>query len=140
MCAPRRMQRLRSSAPRGSRPSTGRAPTPARPGATTDNRRGSRARSPPPRRRALQCGEELAADGRPCGHAINRRPQRKGVRMAGKVLVSLTTGMEDPEQVTLAFLVATAGLEQGKTVVIWATKEAVRLGLPGVAQGEACDG
>ena len=60
--------------------------------------------------------------------------------MAGKVLVSLTTGMEDPEQVTLAFLVATAGLEQGKTVVIWATKEAVRLGLPGVAQGEACDG
>ena len=32
--------------------------------------------------------------------------------MAGKVLVDLTTGMEDPEHVTLAFLVAGAALEQ----------------------------
>jgi predicted peroxiredoxin len=60
--------------------------------------------------------------------------------MAGKVLVNLTTGMEDPERVTLAFLVATAALEQGNEVVVWTTKEAVRLGLPGVARGEACDG
>ncbi len=61
--------------------------------------------------------------------------------MAGKVLINLTTGMEDPEKVTLAFLVATAALEQGHgEVVIWTTKEAVRLGLPGVARGEACDG
>jgi predicted peroxiredoxin len=57
-----------------------------------------------------------------------------------KVLVNLTTGMEDPEKVTLAFLVATAALNHGKTVVIWTTKEAVRLGLPGTARGEACDG
>ena len=60
--------------------------------------------------------------------------------MAGKVLVNLATGMEDPERVTVAFLVATAALEQGKSVVIWTTKEAVRLGLPGEAKGEACDG
>ena len=60
--------------------------------------------------------------------------------MAGKVLVNLATGLEDPERVTLAFLVATAGLEQGKTVVIWTTKDAVRLGLPGEAVGIACDG
>ena len=60
--------------------------------------------------------------------------------MAGKVLVNLTTGMEDPEQVTLAFLVAGAALEQGHEVVLWTTKEAVRLGLPGTAVGEACDG
>ena len=60
--------------------------------------------------------------------------------MAGKVLVNLTTGMEDPEKVTLAFLVSTAALEQGKEVVIWATKEAVRLGLPGHAAGTACEG
>jgi len=60
--------------------------------------------------------------------------------VAGKVLVNLTTGMEDPEKVTLAFLVAGAALTQGKTTVIWTTKEAVRLGLPGVAKGEACDG
>ena len=57
-----------------------------------------------------------------------------------KVLVNLTTGMEDAEKVTLAFLVATAALEQGKQVVIWTTKEAVRLGLPGHAQGVACEG
>ncbi len=60
--------------------------------------------------------------------------------MAGKVLVNLATGMEDPERVTVAFLVATAALDQGKSVVIWATKDAVRLALPGETKGEACDG
>lgn len=60
--------------------------------------------------------------------------------MAGKVLVNLATGMEDAERVTVAFLVATAALEQGHEVVIWATKDAVRLGLPGAAAGEACTG
>jgi len=48
--------------------------------------------------------------------------------------------MEDAEQVTVAFLVATAALGQGKQVVMWATKEAVRLGLPGTAQGVGCKG
>lgn len=58
-----------------------------------------------------------------------------------KVLVSLSTGLEDDaERVTVAFLVATAAVAQGKQVVIWATQEAVRLGLPGVAQGVACKG
>jgi predicted peroxiredoxin len=60
--------------------------------------------------------------------------------MAGKVVVSLSTGMEDAEQVTVALLVATAALGQGKSVIIWATREAVRLGLPGVAQGVGCKG
>jgi predicted peroxiredoxin len=60
--------------------------------------------------------------------------------MAHRVLVNLTTGMEDPERVTVALLVATSALEQGKEVVIFATQEAVRLGLPGVAVGEGCDG
>ena len=60
--------------------------------------------------------------------------------MAGKALINLATGLEDAERVTVAFLVATAALEQGKTVVIWATKDAVRLGLPGEAQGVACEG
>ncbi len=60
--------------------------------------------------------------------------------MAEKVLVSLSTGMEDAERVTVAFLVATAALNQGKDVVVWTTQEAVRLGLPGVAAGEACNG
>ena len=60
--------------------------------------------------------------------------------MAEKVLVNLATGMEDAERVLVALLVATAALEQGKQVVIWATKDAVRLGLPGEAQGVACNG
>jgi predicted peroxiredoxin len=60
--------------------------------------------------------------------------------MPGKVLVNLATGLEDPERVTVAFLVATAALQQEKQVIIWATKDAVRLGLPGEATGEACDG
>jgi predicted peroxiredoxin len=60
--------------------------------------------------------------------------------MAGKVLVNLATGLEDAERVTVAFLVATAALDQGNDVVVWTTKEAVRQGLPGEAKGEACDG
>ena len=41
---------------------------------------------------------------------------------------------------SVAFLVATAALAQGKQVVVWATKDAVRLGLPGHMNGEVCDG
>ena len=58
--------------------------------------------------------------------------------MSDKVLVNLATGMEDGERVLVAFLVATAALAQGKQVVIWTTKEAVRLGLPGQAAGVVC--
>lgn len=60
--------------------------------------------------------------------------------MADKVLVNLATGLEDPERVTIAFLVGTAAVQKGKTVAMFLTKEAVRLGLPGHAQGIACDG
>lgn len=60
--------------------------------------------------------------------------------MSEKVVVNLATGHEDAERVTVAFLVATAALDQGNDVVVWTTKEAVRLGLPGEAKGEACDG
>jgi predicted peroxiredoxin len=66
--------------------------------------------------------------------------RQEEVRVAGKVLINLATGLEDAERVLVAFLVATAALEQGKTVVIWATKDAVRLGLPGEAEGVACTG
>jgi predicted peroxiredoxin len=60
--------------------------------------------------------------------------------MADKVLVNLATGMEDAERVLVAFLVATAAQQQGKEVVVWTTKDAVRLGLPGTMEGEPCDG
>jgi len=57
-----------------------------------------------------------------------------------KVVINLTTGLEDPERVTVAFLVAGAAAEQGKQVAMFLTKEAVRLAIPGVAEVVACDG
>ena len=60
--------------------------------------------------------------------------------MADKVLINLATGLEDPERVTVAFLVGGAGVAQGKKVAMFLTKEAVRLVIPGHAQGVACDG
>jgi predicted peroxiredoxin len=49
------------------------------------------------------------------------------------VVINLTTGHEDADKVTVAFLVATAALAKEKPVVMFLTKEAVRLGLPGYA-------
>ena len=57
-----------------------------------------------------------------------------------KVVINLATGLEDGERVTVAFLVAGAALETGKPVAMFLTKEAVRLALPGVADGVACEG
>ena len=57
-----------------------------------------------------------------------------------KVVINLATGLEDPERVTLAFLVAGAAANAGKQVTMFLTKEAVRLALPGQAEGIACDG
>lgn len=58
----------------------------------------------------------------------------------GKVVINLATGLEDPERVTVAFLVAGAAAQAGKQVTMFLSKEAVRLALPNVAQGVACDG
>ncbi len=57
-----------------------------------------------------------------------------------KVVINLATGLEDAERVTVAFLVGGAAVEQGKQVAMFLTKEAVRLALPGYAEGVACDG
>jgi predicted peroxiredoxin len=51
----------------------------------------------------------------------------------GKSVINLATGHEDAERVTVAFLVATAGVAAGKRVVMFLTKEAVRLATPGYA-------
>lgn len=55
----------------------------------------------------------------------------------GKVVINLTSGHEDADKVTVAFLVSTAALAAGKQVITFLTKEAVRLGLPGY--GEAIE-
>ena len=60
--------------------------------------------------------------------------------MAERVLINLATGLEDGERVTVAFLVAGAALERGREVAMFLTKEAVRLAVPGHAEGVACDG
>jgi predicted peroxiredoxin len=60
--------------------------------------------------------------------------------MAGKAVISLTTGLEDPERVTVAFLVAVGAAEQGRPTLMFLTKEAARLALEGVATAVACEG
>ncbi|GMA17993.1 DsrE family protein [Arsenicicoccus piscis] len=57
-----------------------------------------------------------------------------------KAAISLTTGLEDPEKVTVAFLVAVAAAEAGRETTMFLTKEAVRLAVSGVARGVACEG
>jgi len=52
----------------------------------------------------------------------------------GKVVINLTTGHEDADLVSVAFLTATAAQTAGKQVIMFLTKEAVRLGLPGYAE------
>jgi predicted peroxiredoxin len=51
-----------------------------------------------------------------------------------KAVINLATGHEDADRVTVAFLVATAGLAAGHEVVMFLTKEAVRLATPGYAE------
>ena len=60
--------------------------------------------------------------------------------MAEKTVINLSTGLEDAERVTVAFLVGGAAVAAGKSVAMFLTKEAVLLGLPGHAEGVACDG
>ena len=60
--------------------------------------------------------------------------------MAAKAVISLTTGLEDAEKVTVAFLVAVGAAETGRATLMFLTKEAVRLALDGVAVGVACEG
>jgi predicted peroxiredoxin len=48
--------------------------------------------------------------------------------------------MEDPEKVMVALLVAVGAAETGRETLMFLTKEAVRLALPGVAVGVACEG
>ena len=57
-----------------------------------------------------------------------------------RAAVSLTTGLEDSERVTVALLVAVGAAGSGRQCVMFLTKEAARLAVHGVATGVACDG
>jgi predicted peroxiredoxin len=60
--------------------------------------------------------------------------------MPTKAVVSLATGLEDAERVTVAFLVAVGAAETGRETLMFLTKEAVRLATEGFAQAVACEG
>ncbi|MGN0064238.1 MAG: hypothetical protein ACI379_08340 [Nocardioides sp.] len=57
-----------------------------------------------------------------------------------KAVISLTTGLEDAEKVTVAFLVAVGAAESGRDTLMFLTKEAVRLAVRGVATAVGCQG
>ena len=60
--------------------------------------------------------------------------------MPTKAAISLTTGLEDPEKVMVAYLVAVGAAESGRPTLMFLTKEAVRLAIEGTAVGTACEG
>ena len=57
-----------------------------------------------------------------------------------RAVISLTTGLEDAERVTIALLVAVGAAESLRPTLMFLTKEAVRLALVGTAVGTACEG
>ena len=57
--------------------------------------------------------------------------------MSNKAAISLTTGLEDTERVTVALLVAVGAAESVRPTLVFLTKEAVRLAIEGVAVGTA---
>jgi predicted peroxiredoxin len=57
-----------------------------------------------------------------------------------RAAISLVTGLEDPEKVTVAFLVAVGAAEGDRETLMFLTKEAVRLATDGFGIGTACDG
>ena len=60
--------------------------------------------------------------------------------MSNKAVISLATGLEDAEKVTVALLVAVGAAESGRPTLMFLTKEAVRLALEGTAVGTGCEG
>ena len=60
--------------------------------------------------------------------------------MRSRAVISLITGLEDTEKVTVAFLVAVGAAEQQRPTLMFLTKEAVRLATDGFAQATACEG
>ncbi len=60
--------------------------------------------------------------------------------MKTKSVISLSTGLEDAEKVTVAFLVAVGSAETDRPTLMFLTKEAVRLVIGDVARGTGCEG
>lgn len=56
-----------------------------------------------------------------------------------KAAISLTTGLDDAEKVTVAFLVAVGAAESGRETLMFLTKEAIRIAVRDFARATACD-
>ena len=50
-----------------------------------------------------------------------------------KVVIGLTTALDDPERVLLGYLMGVEALRKGKQVLFWLTKDAVHIGTEGFA-------
>lgn len=57
-----------------------------------------------------------------------------------KAAITLTTGLEDSEQVTVALLMAVGAAESGRPTMVFLAKEGVRLALEATTTGTACEG
>ena len=57
-----------------------------------------------------------------------------------RAAITLTTGLEDAERVTVALLVAVGAAESGRQTLMFLTQEAARLATEGTAVGVACEG
>ena len=57
-----------------------------------------------------------------------------------KAAISLSTGLEDAEKATVAFLVAVGAAESGRETLMFLTKEATRFAVADFARATACDG
>ncbi len=66
---------------------------------------------------------------------VGSRHDRLMNHTMNKAAISLTTGLEDAERVTVAFLVAVGAAESGRPTMMFLTKEAVRLVVPGGGGG-----
>src|SRR5919202_6901946 len=132
------LRRRRRPTSRGSTPRP--APPPARPRPSSPSSTACSTASTPsicrgnPRRRGARPSVPSTSTHRHVDRTKETTP------MAGKAVVSLTTGLEDPEKVMIAFLVAVGAAESGRPTLMFLTKEAVRIALDGVAVGVACDG
>ena len=56
--------------------------------------------------------------------------------MGNKAVISLSTGLEDAEKVTVALLVAVGAAESGRPTLMFLTKESVRLVTGAWRQGQ----
>ncbi len=60
--------------------------------------------------------------------------------MTERFCVNLSTGPENPDKATVAFVVANAALASGKEVLVFLTVESVRFGFVNGAEGIAVEG